>query len=76
MQKDNHDITRELSNMVANHARVEEEIIKLNAISSENIKVIEEMRKKNDKSMTEKDNLERKIIFLLDKWEIFEKAWK
>ena len=67
MQKDNHDITRELSNMVANHARVEEEIIKLNAISSENIKVIEEMRKKNDKSMTEKDNLERKIIFLLDK---------
>ena len=67
MQKDNHDITRELSNMVANHARVEEEIINLNAISSENIKVIEEMRKKNDKSMTEKDNLERKIIFLLDK---------
>ena len=34
MQKDNSDITGELSNMVANYARSEEEIVHLNNMSS------------------------------------------
>ena len=34
MQKDNSDITGELSNMVANYARSEEEIVYLNNMSS------------------------------------------
>ena len=45
MQKENSDITGELSNMVAKHVRAEEEILKLNTMASENIKAIEEMRK-------------------------------
>ena len=61
MQKDNSDITGELSNMVANHAHVEKEILKLDTMASENIKSIEEMRKKNDKSMTKKAALESKF---------------
>ena len=52
MQKDKIDITRELSNMVSNHVRTEEETLKLNTMASENIISIDEMRKKNDKSMT------------------------
>ena len=53
MQKDNSDIMGELSNMVDNHASAEGEILKPNTMASENIKAIEETRKKNDKYMTE-----------------------
>ena len=52
IQKQNSDITCDLSNMVTNHARLEEGILKLNNMSSENIKVIEYMREKIDKAMT------------------------
>ena len=61
MQTYNSDIIGDIPNMVANHARAEEEILKLDTMASENIKVVEEMRKKNDKAMTEKADLERKI---------------
>ena len=47
--------------MVANHKRVEKEILKLNTMASEKIKSIEDTRKKNDKAMTEKSYLERKL---------------
>ena len=52
MQKENTDITCELSNMMANHVHTEEEIININTMATEIIKAIEEMRKKNDKAMT------------------------
>ena len=61
IQKDNIDITGEISNKVVNHARADEEIITLNNIASENIKSIEETRNKNDKSMTEKADQESKL---------------
>ena len=48
MQKEKIDITGELSNMVSNHARAEEEILKLNTMASENIKTTEEMRNKSE----------------------------
>ena len=37
---------------MANHAGVEEGILKLNTMASENIKAIEETSKKNDNAMT------------------------
>ena len=52
MQKENIYITGEISNIVANHAHIEEETLKLNTMASENIESIEEIKKKNDKSMT------------------------
>ena len=57
MQKENIYITGEISNIVANHAHIEEETLKLNTMASENIESIEEIKKKNDKSMTEKSGL-------------------
>ena len=54
MPKYKSDITGEISNMVANHARAEDEILKLDTMSQEKIKSIEETMKKNDKAMTEK----------------------
>ena len=63
MQKQNNGITGELSNKVVNHARAEEEILKLNTMASENIRAIEEMRKKNDKAMTENSDLQSKLNF-------------
>ena len=61
IQKDNSDITGELSNVVANHAHTEGKSLKLNTMASKNIKAIEEMRKKNDKATTEKADLESKV---------------
>ena len=61
MQKDNSDITDELSSMVTNHARVEEEILILSTMVLENIKYIEDMSKKNDKAMKENDDIENKL---------------
>ena len=43
---------------MANHACAQEEIINLNTMASENIKSIEEMRKKHEKDMTEKADKE------------------
>ena len=51
MQKENSYIKGELYNMVSNHARAEEEGLKLNTMALENINAIGEMRKKNDKAM-------------------------
>ena len=61
MQKQNIDITGELSNIVANHACAEEELVKLNTLASENMNAIEDMRKKNYKDMTEKDDIDIKL---------------
>ena len=61
MQKENIDITGEISNIVANHTHTEEEIIKLNTMASENIESIDDIKKKNDKSMTEKADIESKL---------------
>ena len=47
--------------MVANHAHVEEEIVKLNTMASERIKSVKEMRKKNYKAMIEMFDLEIRI---------------
>ena len=49
MQKENSEITGEISKMVANHARTEEEGLKLNTMALENINAIGEMRKKMTK---------------------------
>ena len=49
MQKENSDITDDLSNMVANHACAEGRNLKLNTMASENIKSIEEMIRKMTK---------------------------
>ena len=57
MQKNNSDIIGELANMGTNHARVEEEILNLNDMVSENIEATEELGKKNDKYMREKTNI-------------------
>ena len=46
MKKYNIDITGELSNMVANHASAENEILKLNTMASEEEKSIAEIRRK------------------------------
>ena len=43
---------------MANHACAQEEIININTMASENIKSIEEMRKKHEKDMTEKADTE------------------
>ena len=51
--------------MVANYERAEEEILKLNTMASEEIKSIEETRKKNDKVMKEKADLESKLILFV-----------
>ena len=68
IQKENSDITCDIYNMVANHVRTEENIIKLYTMASENIKSIEKTRKKNDKYMTEKADIESKLNrFFLDK---------
>ena len=47
---------------MANYPRVEEKILKLNNISSESIKDTEDMRKRNDKTMTENADLESNLI--------------
>ena len=52
--------------MVAKHTPAEEEILKLNTMALENIKAIEEIRNKDDKSMTEKANLDIKLKRFLD----------
>ena len=52
------DIIGEISNMVDKYLCAEEEIIKLNTMDSENIKSIEETRKKIEKAMAEKADLE------------------
>ena len=49
MQKENSYIKGELYNMVSNHARAEEETLKIGTKAPENIKAIEETRKKNEK---------------------------
>ena len=49
MQKYKSDIIGELSDMVANHARAEEETLNLYTMASENIKATEDMRKKMTK---------------------------
>ena len=49
MQKEKSDIPGNLSNKVANHARAEEETLKIGTKAPENIKAIEETRKKNEK---------------------------
>ena len=61
MQKENIAITGDLSNIVANHACAEEELVKLNTLASENMNAIEDMRKKNYKDMTEKDDIDIKL---------------
>ena len=61
MQKDKSDTAGELSNTMINHAHVEEEVLKLNTMASENVKVNDYMRKKNEKAMTENVDLESKL---------------
>ena len=61
MQKENIAITGDLSNIVANHACAEEENLKINTTASENIKAIQDRRKKNDKAMTGKAFLNIKL---------------
>ena len=60
-QKEKSDITVEISNMVSSHARAEGGILKLNTMTSEKIKDIEERRKENDNAVTEKADLESKL---------------
>ena len=62
MQKENSDIAGEKYNILANHAREEEEILNIETMDLENIKAIEETSKKNDKATKEKDDLASKII--------------
>ena len=57
MQKENSDIAGEKYNILANHAREEEEILNIETMDLENIKYIEETRKKNDKAMKEKSDI-------------------
>ena len=47
---------------MANYPSVEEKILKLNNISSERIKDTEDMRKRNDKTMTENADIESNLI--------------
>ena len=61
MQKYNNDITGDLYNKLAKYARAEEEIFNINNMASENIKDIEETRKKNDKDIKEKVYLESSL---------------
>ena len=61
VQKEKSDIIGELSNMLSSHTHLEEVILNLNTMASENIKSIEETRKKKYKAMTENDDLESKI---------------
>ena len=47
--------------MLSTHAHSEEETLKINTMAPENIKSIEEIRKKNYKAMTGKADLEIKL---------------